>query len=138
MGLNIKKILSMSGAIAASVATGGATAPILIPAALNLASELIPEKDAEKIAAKAELDTWERINIVKWVETYKRLMGRSMGNFEQVYRGWLESEFIMNYADDPKEEWVDSVHEMVSKAVRWQIATSADITIEDGEVIEEG
>lgn len=124
MGLNVKKILSMSGAIAASVATGGATAPILIPAALNLASEFIPEKDAKKIAAKAELDHWERIKIAQWVETYKRLMDRGIGNLSQVFQGFLKSEFIMNYADDPKEEWIESVHEMVSEAVRWQIATA--------------
>lgn len=122
--LDLKKILSMSGAIAASVATGGATAPILIPAALNLASEFIPEEDAKKIAAEADLDHWERIKIAQWVETYKRLMKRGIGNLSQVFHGFLESEFIMNYADDPEPQWVDGVYEMVEKAVRWQIATS--------------
>ncbi len=125
MGLNIKKILALSGGIAASVATGGIAAPVLIPQILGLASELIPGEDPNKVAAKADLDSWERINIVKWVETYKRLMGRNLGNFRQVYRGWLESEFIMAYADDPEEKWVDAVHEMVETAVRWQIATAA-------------
>ena len=55
MGLDIKKILSLAGGIAATVSTGGLAAPILIPAALNLASALIPEKDAKKIAAKQEI-----------------------------------------------------------------------------------
>lgn len=125
MGLNIKKVLAMAGGIAATVSTGGLAAPVLIPQVLGLVSEIIPGEDAGKIAAEADLDSWERINIVKWVETYKRLMGRSLGNFEQVYRGWLESEFIMNYADDPEDKWVDAVHEMVKTAVRWQIAVAA-------------
>ena len=122
MGLNIKKVLAMAGGIAATVSTGGLAAPILIPQVLGLASELIPEEDARKIAAEVDLDGWERMNIVKWVETYKRLMGRSVGNFEQLYRGWLESEFIMNYADDPEDKWVDAVYEMIETAVRWQTA----------------
>lgn len=124
MGLDVKKILSLAGGIAASVATGGVSAPILIPAALGLASEFIPEKDAKKIAAKADLDNWERIMIVGWVETYKRLLSRGIGNLEQVFRGKVFSDFVMNYADSPKDEWVDSVYEMVSEAVRWQIATA--------------
>lgn len=122
MGLNIKKILAMAGGIAATVSTGGLAAPILIPQILGLASEFIPEEDAKKIAAEADLDGWERMNIVKWVETYKRLMERSVGNFKQLYRGWLKSEFIMNYADNPEDKWVDAVYEMVETAVRWQIA----------------
>ncbi len=124
MGLNIKKILSLAGGIAATVSTGGLAAPILIPAALNLASELIPEEDAKKIAAKGDLDNWERVMIVGWVETYKRLLSRGIGNLAQAFRGKLYSDFVMNYADDPKDEWVDSVYEMVSEAVRWQIATA--------------
>lgn len=124
MALDLRKILSLAGGIAATVSTGGLAAPVLIPLGLNLASEFIPEKDAKKIAAKAELDNWERIKIAQWVETYKRSMDRGIGNLPQVFQGFLKMEFIMNYADNPKDEWVESVYEMVSEAVRWQIATS--------------
>jgi hypothetical protein len=124
MGLNIKKILQLGGGIAATVATGGIAAPVLIGPVLNLAAELIPEKDAKKIAKEADLDNWERIMIAEWVETYKRLMSRNIGNLAQVFEGYLKSKFIMNYADNPKDEWVESVHEMVAEAVRWQIASS--------------
>ena len=127
MALNVKKILAMAGGIAATVSTGGLAAPVLIPAALNLASELIPEEDAKKIATKADLDNWERVMIVQWVETYRRLLSRGIGNLEQAFRGKLFSDFVMNYADHPRDEWVESVYEMVSEAVRWQIATATTI-----------
>lgn len=123
MGLNIKKILSLSGGIAATVSTGGLAAPILIPQILGLASELIPGEDSKKVAEEADLDGWERIMIADWVETYKKLIGRPIGNLAQVFEGKLTSDFIMNYADMPEEDWVKAVHEMVSEAVRWQIAT---------------
>ncbi len=126
MGLDIKKILSLAGGIAATVATGGIAAPVLIPAVLNLASELIPEEDAEKIAKQAELDNWERIMIMEWVETYKRFMTRPMSveTRQSTFEGKLRSDFIMSYADMPKDEWIDGVYKMVAEAVRWQIASS--------------
>lgn len=126
MGLNFKKILALAGGIAATVSTGGIAAPVLIPAVLNLASELIPEEDAEKIAKEAELDNWERIMIVEWVETFKRFMTRPMSQEtrKRTFEGKLTSDFIMNYADMPEEKWVKGVHEMVAEAVRWQIASS--------------
>ena len=126
MGLDIKKILSLAGGIAATVATGGVAAPVLIPQVLNIASELIPQKDAEKIAKKAELDNWERIMIVEWVETYKRFMTRPMSTKtrKRTFEGKLRSDFIMNYADMPKDKWVQGINEMVAEAVRWQIASS--------------
>lgn len=123
MGLDIKKILQLSGGIAATVATGGIAAPVLIPSVLNLAAEFIPEKDAEEIAKEAALDNWERIMIVEWVETYKRLLSRPIGNLPQVFKGKLFSDFVMNYADHPEEKWIDGIYDMVSEAVRWQIAT---------------
>lgn len=125
MGLNVKKVLAFAGGIAATVSTGGFSAPILIPQILSGVSDILPEgKTSEQVAAEAELDHWERIKIAQWVETYRRLMDRSVGNLAQVFQGFLKSEFIMNYADDPKDEWVEGVHQMVSEAVRWQMATA--------------
>lgn len=134
MALNLKKILSLSGGIAATVMTGGATAPVLIPQALGLAAEFFPGEDpteakrkAEALAKKAELDGWERVMIVQWVELWKRLLSRPMSaeTRSRTFEGRVASDFILNYADDPKDEWVTSIREMVEKAVRWQIATSS-------------
>lgn len=126
MGLNIKKILALSGGIAATVSTGGILAPVLIPQVLGLAAELIPGEDPEKIAKEADLDGWERIMIATWVETYKRFMSHPMSaeTRERTFRGKLTADFIMNYADMPEDRWIEAVHEMVATAVRWQIATS--------------
>ncbi len=126
MKLDVKKILALVGGIAATVSTGGFAAPILIPQILAIASEFIPDEDIKKIAAKADLDKWEIIMITEWVETYRRFMDRpmSVATRSRTFEGKLRSDFIMNYADMPKDEWVTAVHEMVSTAVRWRIAAS--------------
>ena len=126
MGLNIKKIFALGGGIAATVATGGLAAPLLIPKVIGLVSELIPEEDANKIAEEADLDGWERRMIVDWVETYKRFMDRPMSSETRTrtFEGKLRSDFIMNYADMPQDNWIIAVHGMVAEAVRWQIASS--------------
>ena len=125
MGLNFKKILALSGGIAATVATSGLGIGLLAPA-LGLASEFVPGEDAEKIAKEAELDGWERVMIVQWVETYKRLMVAPMNPEirQRTLEGKLRSDFIMNYADMPDEKWVSAVHEMLEAAVRGMIAAS--------------
>ena len=123
MGLDFKKILALGGGIAATVATGGLGVGLIAPA-LGLASEFVPGEDAEKIAAEAELDGWERVMIVGWVETYKRLMSVSMNDEirQRTLEGKLRSDFIMNYADMPDEKWVVAVHEMLEIAVRGMLA----------------
>lgn len=131
MGLNLKKILALSGGIAASVSTGGLAAPILIPAVLNLASEFAPDgqtdpaelqRRAEEAAREADLQGWERIKIVEWIEGYKTALDRGTGNLAQVFKGRLFFDFVTNYADPPEDDWLDAVHEMVAEAVRWKIA----------------
>ena len=125
MGLNFKKILQLSGGIAATVATGGAAAPVLVPQVLNLASEFVPEEDPVKIAAEAELDVWEREMIKDWVDMYVTLMDRPMKPKirARTMEGKLRSDFIMKYADMPDDDWVDAVHEMLSVAVIGAMAT---------------
>jgi hypothetical protein len=127
MALNFKKILALSGGIAATVATGGVGIALLAPA-LGLASEFIPGEDAEKIAAEADLDGWERVMILGWVETYKRFMGTPMSPEmrERTFEGKLRSDFIMNYADMPDDKWIDAVHQMISVAVSGMIAASSE------------
>lgn len=125
MGVDIRKILSLSGGIAATVATGGATAPLLVPKLLHLASEFVPQKDAEKIARKAELDEWERAMVADWVKYYAKLLDIPMSKEtkRRTFRGRLYSDFVIAYADVPKEEWMDVVEDMVAEAVRWRIAS---------------
>ncbi len=123
MGLDIRKIFSIAGGIAATVSTGGLAFPILIPQILSGVASLLPEGEtAEAIAEKAELDNWERTKISEWVEHYKVLTTRSLGNLPQVFVGYLYAEFAFNYADEPEEDWLEGVHEMIANGVRWQVA----------------
>ncbi len=123
MGLNIRKIFSIAGGIAATVSTTGLAAPILIPQILSGVADLLPEGEtAEEIAEEAELDNWERARISDWVEHYKVLTTRSLGNLPQVFEGYLYAEFAFNYADEPEDNWLEGVHEMIANGVRWQIA----------------
>lgn len=133
MGLNVRKIFSIAGGIAATVSTGGLAAPILIPQILSGLADLLPEGEtAEEIAGKAELDNWERARISDWVEHYKVLTARPLGdlaqarprigNLAQVFEGYLYAEFAFNYADEPEDDWLVGVHEMIANGVRWQIA----------------
>ncbi len=121
MALDIKKILSLSGGIAAAVSTGGLSAAI-IPG-LGLAAALVPGKDDKKDA----LDQWERDMIVGWVAMYKRFMDIPMmpAVKRDTTMGKLRSDFIMRYADVPKERWVEHVHAMLVMAVHGELAASA-------------
>lgn len=131
MGLNLKKILALSGGIAATVSTGGLAAPVLIPSVLNLASEFAPdgetspeelERRAREEAEKQDLDAWEKIKIQEWLVRYREAMERGTGNLAQAFKGSLYFEFVGKYADPAPDDWLEAVHEMVSEAVRWQIA----------------
>lgn len=123
MGLNVRKLFSIAGGIAATVSTGGLAAPILIPQILSGVADLLPEGEtAEQIAEEAELDNWERARIADWVEHYKVLTKRPLGNLTQVFEGYLYAEFAFNYADVPEENWLEGIHEMIANGVRWQVA----------------
>ena len=84
----------------------------------------MPGEDAEKIAAEADLDGWERIMLIEWIETFKRLNAAPMDPEirKRTLEGKLRSDFIMAYADMPDEKWVRAVHEMLEAAVSGAIA----------------
>ena len=122
MGLNIKKILAIGGGIAATVATGGISTA-LIPAVFGIASELAPD-GTDKDAA---LDDWERAMILEWVDMYRHFMNIEMSpeSKQRTTMGKLRSDFIMKYADMPKERWVEYTHSMLVMAVKGDLAASS-------------
>ena len=117
--VDVRKILELGGGIAATVATGGAAAPVLVPQLLKLGAEFIPKEDPQKIAEKAELDEWERQMIAEWVDIYRKLMTIPMKPRvrENTMEGKLRSDFILQYVDPPEDDWVEGLHEMLRVAV---------------------
>jgi len=124
MDLDYKKILTLVGGIAAAVSTGGLTAAI-VPG-LGLAAALIPDADPDKQSDEQALEDWEREMILGWVSLYKRFMDIPMEANHKRYTvmGSIRSDFIMKYADIPKERWVEQIHSMLVMAVHGELAVA--------------